>query len=855
MAATAALVFAGKSVATPAISFIVNKAFSYLKDWHQAEGMEAVKDRLERRLTEIQAVYDAVNFEQIDAQKGCALDRWLWRFRDAVEGAEDALDEVDYYKLEEEAHPRNLQHQIQVRNPVKRFIRDRVFRKSVRHTSEGNMVKKLRKAIQDLDGVAQGVCTFLYLISRFDSRALPDRAESMDQQTSSALGATDIFGRNKEKNEVMMWLTNDVDEEGPDTCRSRTIRVPVFAIIGIGGIGKTTLAQLVCRDLEGSPHFDIIVWAHVSDNTFSATRITKKILEGVTRNRPNADSLEALQQLLKEQLNPNKNPKKLLLILDDVWEDSRREEWEKLMAPLQISQRGSRILLTTRMQSVADMVTSVMRSKKKYLHLGGLDEDENFELFQKFVFEDMKAEDYTHLLPIAKNVVKKFQGCPLVTKIAGGYLKENVPNEQFWENLNTQLEQLNGELDIIITTVLRSSYRHLPEDLQLCFRYCSIFPKDCMFKKDELVKMWMGSGLIRQVEGGIERPEDIGERYLAQLTRKSFFSFVPTGDPYNRHYSGYYIMHDLLHGLSRNVSVGECLRLKSGDYMDDRRPTVRHLWWIADFNKLTIKETEAISFAFKNLRTLVIQNSSDLGNIHVDALETVVQNLKGLRLLVLKRVPKFCFAGVNKHLRYVSFSGMQEVQGLSKLYHLQILIADRSIDIGPEQLKLGNLSQLRYVSDGFGELFVARLTSLQELHNFQIQTKEGYKISSLQNLSSLRKLKICNLENIGSHEEVIEAKLNEKDHLKSLSLNWSVTNDSPKNEDDMVIKKLKPPASLENLEIAGYNGFHFPSWIHLSLTNMVSLELRKCGNWEYLPALGNLLSLKHLELQNITELK
>jgi hypothetical protein len=81
------------------------------------------------------------------------------------------------------------------------------------------MVKKLRKAIQDLDGIAEGACTFLQLISRFGNRALPDRAESSDQQTSSTLVATDIFGRNKEKNEVMMWLTNDVDE-GPDTRRT-----------------------------------------------------------------------------------------------------------------------------------------------------------------------------------------------------------------------------------------------------------------------------------------------------------------------------------------------------------------------------------------------------------------------------------------------------------------------------------------------------------------------------------------------------------------------------------------------------------------------------------------------------------
>jgi hypothetical protein len=314
-------------------------------------------------------------------------------------------------------------------------------------------------------------------------------------------------------------------------------------------------------------------------------------------------------------------------------------------------------------------------------------------------------------------------------------------------------------------------------------------------------------------------------------------------------------MHDLLHDLARSVSFGECLRLdESAGYMHHKH-TVRHLW-VAGLSKFTVDKIEKFSF-FKNLRTLVIESSSDLDMARVYALEKFVKNLKGLRLLVLKRVPMFCFAKeVSKHLRYVSLSGMQKVQGLSKLYHLQILIADRSIDIGPEQLKFGNLSRLRYVSYGFGELFVAKLTSLQELHSFQIQAKEGYKISSLQNLSSLRKLKMCNLENIGNHEEVNEAKLNEKDHLKSLSLNWSVTNDSPNNEDVMVIEKLQPPARLENLEIAGYNGFQFPSWInHLSLTNMVSLELRECRNWVYLPALGNLLSLKHLELQNIPELR
>jgi hypothetical protein len=395
--------------------------------------------------------------------------------------------------------------------------------------------------------------------------------------------------------------------------------------------------------------------------------------------------------------------------------------------------------------------------------------------------------------------------------------------------------------------------------LNICrfvFRYCSIFPKDHMFKKEELVKMWMGSGLIPQIKDEKERPEDIGEKYVWQLARKSFFDLVPTTHPYSNYYKQYYIIHDLLHDLARNVSFGECLRLDSGGCIHDMH-TIRHLW-IANFSKLTVEDVTAIS-SFKSLRTLVIENSSGIDNIHITALEKVVQILTSLRLLSLKGIPMFCFAErANKHLRYVSFSGMAEVHGLSKLYHLQVLIAGKRIVIASEQLKkLGNLSNLRYVSygtNGFGEFHVGGLTSLQELHNFQIIKKEGYQISSLRNLNSLCKLQICNLENIGSHGEVVEAELNKKVHLTSLSLNWSETNDAPKDDEDLIIDKLEPPIRLESLEIAGYNGIRFPTWInHFSVINkyMVSMELRRCRNWMFLPALGNLHHLKHLSCKTL----
>lgn len=153
---------------------------------------------------------------------------------------------------------------------------------------------------------------------------------------------------------------------------------------------------------------------------------------------------------------------------------------------------------------------------------------------------------------------------------------------------------------------------------------------------------------------------------------------------------------------------------------------------------------------------------------------------------------------------------MQDIDGISKLYHLQVLTAVKRISTALKQVNnIENLSHLRYVSygsNGFGEFFVGRLTSLQELHNFEIQLKEGYRISSLRNLSSICKLQICNLENVGTHEEIIEAKLRDKSYLRSLSLNWSETTNVLKNDDDLILDKLEPHSHLENLEISGYNG-------------------------------------------------
>ena len=121
------------------------------------------------------------------------------------------------------------------------------------------------------------------------------------------------------------------------------------------------------------------------------------------------DALETLQRILIQKLSC----KEFLLVLDDVWEDGRRNEWEKLMTPLQTGQKGSKILLTTRMQSVADMDRAQLVVNQK---LNGLDEDNSLVLFKRHTFAGMALEGCAEFLLTGEQIVKKMRGLSLIDK-------------------------------------------------------------------------------------------------------------------------------------------------------------------------------------------------------------------------------------------------------------------------------------------------------------------------------------------------------------------------------------------------------------------------------------------------------
>ncbi|RCV19229.1 hypothetical protein SETIT_3G367600v2 [Setaria italica] len=675
--------------------------------------------------------------------------------------------------------------------------------------------------------------------------------------------ATKVFGRRKESEEVIGWLT----KPSVGDAEIEVSKVSVVSIVGHGGMGKTTLAQLIHNDDTIKRHFDKVIWACVS-TTFNATTVIRNILENATWPTNGASTLDALQKILREKVDSLK----FLVILDDVWEDKTDDQWGKLFAPLRGGKNGSKILLTTRMKGVAEMADQVMRGENKLLELQGLDEDDNIELFSHHAFPSCGLQDDAALKRTGEQIAKNLRGCPLVTKVVGAHLRDNMRLDYWNEFLTQSLKHFYGGSEDIMD-VLKLSYYHLPPVLQTCFRFCSLFPQDYEFGKDQLVEMWVDSGLISQDAFGTQSLVDVGENYLVQLTRKSFFDLRFRVDPFGQEdrESGYYVMHDLMHDLATNVSFGECLRMVDGGSLENVPSTVRHVR-VAYIHNFPMEKMKKIS-CLENLRTIIIVKGipwSVEENIDIlNTVEELVESSKSLRLFQTHLRHRSHFASKLaklKHLRCIILADTRMTQesmsGVFKLYHLRKLIW-RSTKIGSKQVRdVGYLDRLQYVSykpfggSGCSMVPVARLTSLRVLENYHITRIKGYNMSALKDLGSLRSLSVDTLENVDNQEEAKKAKMKEKKCLESLRLEWTGCNGVRSRTHELILDSLEPHANLKKLCISGFRGSRIPHWIaEPRVENLVKLDFNFCEHIEELTSLGKLLKLKDLTLSGLISLR
>ncbi|CAL5381851.1 unnamed protein product [Camellia sinensis] len=664
--------------------------------------------------------------------------------------------------------------------------------------------------------------------------------------STSIIDEPRVYGREHDQSKIIELLVKG-DEPSPNN-------VGVIPIVGMGGIGKTTLAQMVYKDETVKEHFDLKAWACVSDE-FDILRITKAIYDSVTSQTCSFNNLDQAQVQLQKALAG----RKFLIVLDDVW-NKKYSDWNVLKKPFSDGAQGSKVVVTTRNRDVARMMGAVE------LHdIEVLSNEDCWLLFAQHAFEHRSIDANPNLVSIGKKIVEKCKGLPLAAKTLGGLLRCKERDEEWVDVLCNKIWDLSHEESDILLA-LRLSYHHLPSHLKQCFAYCSIMPKDYEFEEEEIVLLWMAEGFIQPKRE--KQMEDIGGEYFRELLSRSFFQPSSTGK------SSKFVMHDLINDLAQAVARDTCFRLEDRLKYQEQCKNIkkaRHSSYMQEYHE-GMKKFEIFDEA-THLRTFLpfSLKSNSYFYLASNVPLTLFLKLRRLRVLNMSRyyiteVPNS--VGDLKHLRYLNLShtSIEELpESLGSLYNLQTLMLRECKKLKKLPSDLGNLIDLRHLDTTNAHsleempLGIGKLVNLHTLSNFIVTKNNGLGIRELGNLIYLRgKLCLSGLQNVVVPLDAREANLNDKKGLDVLSMEWSVNSDDSRDGrvETEVLDMLQPHKNLKELHIKGYLGPGFPTWIGDPLfSNMADLSLDNCGNCASLPPLGQLPSLKKLYIKGMSVLK
>ncbi|CAI0428993.1 unnamed protein product [Linum tenue] len=338
-----------------------------------------------------------------------------------------------------------------------------------------------------------------------------DDLASLPFRETDSCPPTIVVGRKDDHSKIVELL---LDFESGDN-------ISVVPIVGIGGLGKTTLAQLAFDDERMIESFEIKVWVYVSQN-FDIKAILAKMLESINRKSQPADlALDVLKVLFQDKIRG----KRFLFVLDDVWEENEGS-WEALGKYLTVGAPGSKVLVTTRSRLVAEVSSKILKPATSTSLVGlpyfleGLELDEAWNLMVK---KAGVVPQSSNVESIAREILGKCCGVPLAVNMVAGLLSSTDPETEWPLFLQKELWTISeGENPIM--SALRLSFNHLPAHLKRCFAYCKLFPKGHVFDVQRLVQFWRAQGYIESADRGLEL--NMGLRYFKTLWWRSFFQEV-----------------------------------------------------------------------------------------------------------------------------------------------------------------------------------------------------------------------------------------------------------------------------------------------------------------------------------------
>jgi hypothetical protein len=364
------------------------------------------------------------------------------------------------------------------------------------------MPHKIKNVVKNIEEVEKEGFRRLNLV-RQESRGEGRRNNETYAANSGDGLKSGMVGRDVEKEKIIsLLLSSEANQD-----------ISIIPVVGIGGIGKTTLAESVRADKRVSV-FDVSVCVNVSK--LDLDKIGTLILKSMNINIDLANC--DVQFHLKKELAT----RKYLVVLDDLLEEDGNK-LEELKGMLQHGRKGSCIIVTTRNLSVVQTLrTGFLANERKIcpvpesdkIDLGGLSPHDCWELMKRRAFGP--DDDHSGLEKTGRQIAEKCGGSPLVANALGQVMSEPRTVRAWEEIRDTKVDLgLRGKHQKETLNRLMQSYYYMPPEFKMCFTYLATFPKGFSMDSNRLIQQWNALKYI-------DYPGHDGERCINYLFGMSF---------------------------------------------------------------------------------------------------------------------------------------------------------------------------------------------------------------------------------------------------------------------------------------------------------------------------------------------
>ncbi|KAL3352670.1 hypothetical protein AABB24_020591 [Solanum stoloniferum] len=505
--------------------------------------------------------------------------------------------------------------------------------------------------------------------------------------------------------EVPVGFQEDL-EKIIDRLRGGPSELDIITIVGMAGIGKTTLAKRAYNDPSVVNRFDVHAWITVSqeyrerdilfDLFYSVVPPTNEInqesdnqaadqLYGGLTTHSSKEIYERRNQETADQVHKSLKWKRFLIVVDDMWST---DAWDNVSRLFPDDNKGSRIILTSRLTDLATYANPDGQPHR----LDFLNNDEGWELLHQKLFG--KRGCPFELEEIGRSIAEKCQGLPLAIVVVAGHLSKMSKTTDCWNTVAESVGSVVNREPGQCLDILALSYNYLPQHLKACFLYMGAFPEDFEIPVWKLIRLWVAEGFLNAT--GLTTVEEIAEECLEDLIDRSLVLAVKRSNGKLKTCKLHDIMRDFCLEEAKRQNFLHFLKKQSLDVLSEGITALRRV----SFNCSTIFS----SYSFHPTDPTVSFSRSILGfNISESPIFSYI-DFKLLRVLDILDITSPYFPQFPSeimqlvNLRYLALATSSEFPpAISQFWSLQTLILhvySRDSTLPREIWKMPNLRHL-----------------------------------------------------------------------------------------------------------------------------------------------------------------